>query len=76
LQFDKTNIYRPGLLDRGKNARFVEKLGLAIGMGIPVATVAKAMLNASLAQDTSSTKPVVNILPNGQINHWAKQSSL
>jgi len=76
LQFDKTNIYRPGLLDRGKNARFVEKLGLAIGMGIPVATVAKAMLNASLAQEASATKPVVNILPNGQINHWAKQSSL
>lgn len=44
MQYPKTSIFRPGLLDRGAKKRFLEKAYGWIAQSIPVSTVAKAML--------------------------------
>ena len=44
LGFARTAIWRPGLLHRGERARAGERVGLAVAGGMPVATVARAMV--------------------------------
>ncbi|XP_068693316.1 oxidoreductase HTATIP2-like [Montipora capricornis] len=44
MQFVKTSIFRPGLLDRGNKKRFGEKLFGLVSSSIPVSKVAKGMV--------------------------------
>ncbi|RYG47377.1 hypothetical protein EON67_08645 [archaeon] len=43
-QFVSTSILRPGLLNRGDEARWVEKMAMYVMPSIPVQTVARAMV--------------------------------
>lgn len=52
--FERVAFIRPGFLNRGKDAGFVEKLMLPGIFGIPVAKVAESMVWAALHQ----TKPI------------------
>lgn len=51
IGFGYTSIFQPGFLDRrqGANSRFGESFALTFLSGIPVATVAQAMLQDALA---------------------------
>lgn len=42
--FPSTSILHPGLLDRGDEARWVEKMGMYVLPSIPVQVVARAMV--------------------------------
>eukprot|EP01121_Diplochlamys_sp_Union-15-3_P017881 TRINITY_DN6391_c0_g1_i4.p1 TRINITY_DN6391_c0_g1~~TRINITY_DN6391_c0_g1_i4.p1 ORF type:complete len:218 (+),score=47.93 TRINITY_DN6391_c0_g1_i4:28-681(+) len=44
LKFNHTSIWRPGLLDRGSNARFGEKFAGLFMKKMPCSTVARAMV--------------------------------
>jgi hypothetical protein len=62
LGFDRVAIMRPGFLDRGKDAGFVEKLMLSKLFGTPVVKVAGAMVWAAINQNETfkgySTKEI------------------
>eukprot|EP00128_Syssomonas_multiformis_P017110 Colp12_sorted_trinity150504_noHs@3773 len=70
LKFTYTDIYRPGLLDRGEHARTIEKIGKFFMSGIPVSTVAQAMTKRALTamrQSGTSAEPSVTVLSNKDI---------
>jgi oxidoreductase len=51
LGFERVAFMRPGFLDRGADAGWVERLMLPGLFGIPVSTVAKAMIGGFLTQE-------------------------
>ena len=69
LGFPTTVILRPGLLDRGDSARWVEKALGFFSAGVPVGTVARAMrLDAEAAADAAApATPVVRLLTDKDI---------
>ena len=44
LNFSRTSVFKPGLLNRGEKARTVERVGMWFMAGLPVASVAGAMV--------------------------------
>ena len=56
LGFPRTAIWRPGLLDRGDRARGVERVGLALVGGVPVRSLAGAMV-AELERQAAAAAP-------------------
>jgi len=76
LKFPSLGIFRPGLLDRGEKARFVEKLAGAIVTSIHVKTVASAIrveAEQKLQKRTQKFTPW-EVYHNDEINKFAKQS--
>jgi len=72
LDFPRLSIYRPGLLDRGKEARFIEKLAGVVTSGIPVSVVARAMMQVSVKQATENKSKMLDVLSNSDIRQAAK----
>jgi len=60
LQFDRTTFIRPGFLNRGKDAGFVEKLMLPGLFGIEVKKVAESMIWSALTQSKKLDGPSGN----------------
>jgi len=75
LGFSRMSLYRPGVLDRGKDARLKEKIGGLFG-STTVTAVAKAMLACTLEQFKSKDKQKenkVDIFDTAQIKKIASQ---
>jgi len=77
LKFPSLGIFRPGLLDRGEGARFVEKLASSIVTAIHVKTVASALrVEAEKKREKwTQVAPSVEVYANDEINRFAKQAS-
>jgi len=74
FNFTTTVVWRPGLLDRGEQARGVEKAAMFILSGMPVATVGRAMrirAEEILGASNNSSKP--QILFDGEIRKIASK---
>jgi oxidoreductase len=59
LKFDKTIIIRPGLLDRGSQARLVEKVAKFVSPSIKTTDVARGMRCLAEGQDSKTDTVVV-----------------
>jgi hypothetical protein len=85
LGFSRVSIFRPGLLERGKDARFIEKLACnylfnfilflkkyLIAVVVPsinILTVARAMKNLAIKQNEHPMNNEVDILDNSAIRN-------
>jgi len=74
LHFNTTVVLRPGLLGRGTDSRFVEKVAAIVAPVMPVEKVARAMRIKAENQLASSIENIqVEILYNKEIFEWAKK---
>lgn len=63
LRFPRTAVWRPGLLDRGDRARGVERAGLALAGGVPVRSLAGAMVAELERQAAAAPAPDASAAP-------------
>jgi len=71
LKFPKTSIYRPPLLERKEDARFVEKIFAPILTSMDVAIAARAMFNNTL-KNLQSQEQIVETLDSTKMKNLAK----
>eukprot|EP01114_Cavostelium_apophysatum_P015274 TRINITY_DN4125_c0_g1_i1.p1 TRINITY_DN4125_c0_g1~~TRINITY_DN4125_c0_g1_i1.p1 ORF type:complete len:253 (-),score=25.74 TRINITY_DN4125_c0_g1_i1:35-793(-) len=74
LHFDHTLIYRPGLLQR-PNPRTVEKIAEFFVSGLPMPTIAKAMVRNSVTHFASNQTEKTETFSDSQIRSLGKSQS-
>jgi len=74
LEFPRLSIFKPGLMDRGKDTRGVEKVAAWFQSPIHVDTIAKSMMYIAISKaNDKPTTPVVDQYHNAQMFAHAKE---